>query len=55
LIGFEQYFTAIFDTNARATLPLEVVDQENFTAEFYHLKLEIAIIQFVHAFDPQIN
>jgi len=29
-----------FQTYAQTTLPLEVVDWKNFTAEFYHLKLQ---------------
>ena len=36
----------------QTTLPLEVVDRKNFTAEFYHLKVVKPIFAFFHVFDP---
>ena len=36
----------------QTTLLLEVLDQKNFTAEFYHLKVVKPIFAFFHVFDP---
>jgi len=40
----------------RATLSLEVIDQNNFAAGFYHLKVEQPIFHFLcHDLDHQMS
>ena len=52
----ENFFTDVFQTYVRTTVPLEVLDRKNFTAEFYHLKVVKPIFRVFFIFStPQMG
>jgi len=44
-----------FKTFRGTTLPLEVVDRNDFAAKFYHLKVQNLIFSIFHVFDPKMR